>query len=126
MPAGSTLNLQGPFSENQLSRISGALDAADRETGMTFSVYVGQLEGSTREHAERLHAQLERPDGSVLIAISPNQRMLEIVTGSSVRDRLSDQSCGLVAMSMTSSLSGGDLAGAIVVGLHMLSERARW
>ena len=132
MLAGDTINgdlteaVQGPFSEAQLGRISAALDGADRETGISFSVYVGRLEGSTRERAEELHSQLEAPDNSVLLAISPNQRALEIVTGAQARERLSDHCCGLVAMSMTSSLAGGDLAGAIVIGLHMLSERARW
>ncbi|MGH3803317.1 MAG: DUF5130 family protein, partial [Pseudonocardiaceae bacterium] len=122
----STAQIQGPFSTGQLSRISRALDAANTETGLVFSVYVGEIDPPTRERAYELHAQLDVPGDSVLIAISPNQRQLEIVTGAKARRRLSDQSCALVTMSMVSSLSGGDLAGAIVVGLHMLSERARW
>ncbi len=125
MPAGST-QVQGPFSSSQLLRISKALTAADTETGFIFSVYVGDLEQPTCDHARRLHAQLEKPADAVLLAIAPNQRMLEIVTGEHTRSRLSDQSCGLVALSMTSSLAGGDLTGAVVTGLRMLADRARW
>lgn len=125
MPAGSA-EVSALFSSGQLLRINTALRAADTETGFTFSVYVGDMDAETQAHARRLHAQLEKPADSVLLAVSPNQRMLEIVTGEHTRPRLTDQSCGLVAMSMASALGGGDLAGAIVTGLRMLADRARW
>ena len=46
----------GPFTPRQLSRLDEALTLSSRETGLEFSVWVGQLEEPTREHAERLHA----------------------------------------------------------------------
>lgn len=114
----------GPFTTRQMLRIDEALAVADNETGLAFSVYVGPLDEPTRAHAERLHDQLPAPDSSVLIAVSPNQRVLEIVTGARADQRLSRQSCALAALSMTAAFGGGDLAGGIVTGVRMLADQA--
>ena len=74
--------LEGPFTTRQLLRLDEALRTADLSTGLVFSVYVGELSEPLRQHAEQLHGQLAEPARSVLIAVSPNQRALEIVTGS--------------------------------------------
>lgn len=116
--------LNGPLSTRGLLRVDEALRAADRVTGLTFSVYIGDLEEPTREHAERMLGVLPDPDNSVLLAISPNQRVLEIVTGSVARRRLLDRDCKLAALSMSAAFAGGDLAGGIVAGLAQLAEHA--
>ena len=115
---------QGPFTPRQLSRLDEALTLSSRETGLVFSVYVGALDEPTRAHAERLHAGLPRPAEGVLIAVSPQQRVLHIVTGEQSTRRLPDRSCSLAALSMRASLSVGDLVGALVNGLRMLSDQA--
>ncbi|MGH3664331.1 MAG: DUF5130 family protein, partial [Micromonosporaceae bacterium] len=114
--APTTPAAEGPFTTRQLLRVDEALTAADKETGLTFSVYLGPLEEPTREHAERMHDQLADPDSSVLLAVSPNQRVLEIVTGEQASQRLPRQVCALAALSMTATFGGGDLAGGIVTG----------
>ncbi|BCJ63871.1 DUF5130 family protein [Polymorphospora rubra] len=117
--------LDGPFSTRQLLRIDEALRTADDSTGYTFSIYVGDLEEPVREHAERLHGQITEPDRAVLIAVSPNQRQLEVVTGAEVRKRIPDRDAKLAALSMVASFGGGDLAGGLVNGLDQLASRAR-
>ncbi len=114
----------GPFTPRQLSRLDEALTLSSRETALSFSVYVGAFEEPTREHAERLHAKLPRPAEGVLIAVSPQQRVLHIVTGEQSTRRLPDRACSLAALSMRASLSVGDLVGALVNGLRMLSDQA--
>jgi hypothetical protein len=114
----------GPFSPRQLSRLDEALTLSSRETQLDFSLWVGALEEPTREHAERLHAGLSRPAEGVLIAVSPQQRVLHIVTGEQSTRRLPDRACALAALSMRASLSVGDLVGALVNGLRMLSDQA--
>ena len=111
-----------PFSPRQLARLDEALTMASRECGITFSLYIGALEEPTRDFAERLHARLEDPAGSVLIAISPGQRILEIVTGAVSAKRLPDRACALAALSMTASFAGGDLIGGMVSGLRMPTQ----
>jgi uncharacterized membrane protein YgcG len=116
--------LDGPFTTRQLLRLDEALRVADQQTGMTFSVYIGELEEPTREHAERLHRQIDRAAKAVLIAVSPNQRVLEIVTGSEARKRISDRDAKLAALSMAASFAGGDLAGGVLAGLDQLATHA--
>ncbi|HEX6870045.1 MAG TPA: DUF5130 family protein [Micromonosporaceae bacterium] len=116
--------LNGPLSTRALLRVDEALRLADRSTGLTFSVYIGDLEEPTREHAESLLGALVDPDNSILIAISPNQRVLEIVTGSVARRRILDRDCKLAALSMAAAFGGGDLGGGIVAGLSQLADHA--
>jgi hypothetical protein len=116
--------LDGPFTIRQLLRIDEALRAADQSTGLTFSVYVGELSEDVRVGAEKLHAQLANPEDSVLIAVAPQQRQLEIVTGANARKRLADRDCKLAALSMAAAFGGGDLAGGVVSGLAQLADHA--
>ncbi len=116
--------LNGPFNTRQLLRLDEALRLADSSSDLTFSVYVGPLENPVRGHAEKLHSQMPDPGHSVLIAVSPNQRVLEIVTGESAKRRIPDRSAKLAAMSMSAAFGGGDLAGGLVSGLAQLSAQA--
>lgn len=116
--------LDGPFTTRQLLRIDEALREADAATSLTFSVYVGGIDEPVRENAEKLHAQLADPAKSVLLAIDPQRRQLEIVTGSAARKRLADRDCKLAALSMAAAFGGGDLAGGIVSGLAQLADHA--
>lgn len=115
----------GPFVGGQLVRLDEALRAADQQAELTFSVYVGDLDGDEpRPAADALHDRLPAPDSSVLIAVSPNQRVVEIVTGPLAAKKLPDRVCALAALSMTSAFSGGDLTGGLVTGLRMLADQA--
>jgi hypothetical protein len=116
--------LEGPFTTRQLLRLDEALRVADQQTGLTFSVYLGDLEEPVREHAEKLHKQIDEADRAVLVAVSPNQRVLEIVTGNAARKRISDRDAKLAALSMAASFAGGDLAGGVLAGLDQLASHA--
>lgn len=120
----ATLQSREPFSPRQLDRLDEAITLASHESGLVFSVYVGALDQPVRDHAERLHAHLPDPARSVLVAVSPGQRLLEIVTGAVSVKRLPDRACALAALSMTATFTGGDLVGGIVSGLRMLSDQA--
>jgi hypothetical protein len=116
--------LDGPFTTRQLLRLDEAMRLADKATGLVFSIYVGPLSEPFREAAKKLHGELADPADSVLIAVSPNDRVLEIVTGSRARKRLPDRACKLAALSMTASFGGGDLTGGLVSGLAQLAGHA--
>lgn len=114
-----------PFSQPQLARLDEALTLGSRESGLDFTVYLGQLGEDSRAEAERLHASMgERARGSVLIAVSPGERVLEIVTGVDAFPRLPDRGAKLAVMSMTASFKEGDLIGGLVNGLRMLADQA--
>ena len=114
-----------PFTPQQLSRLDEALTFAGRETGVAFSVYLGELGEDTRTRAEEMFAGLG--DGAaeaVLIAVSPGERVVELVTGSSVQRRVTDRAARLAVTAMVASFREGDLAGGLVSALRMLADQA--
>ena len=114
-----------PFGSVQLARVDEALTLSARSTGLGFSVYLGDLGEDTRATAESLHAASgENAASAVLIAVSPGQRRVEVVTGADSARRLPDRACNLAVMSMVASFKEGDLIGGLVSGLRMLSDQA--
>jgi hypothetical protein len=113
------------FSFHELARLDEALTMSSRETGLRFTLYIGDLGRQTRLQAEELHARSgAHPADAVLIAVSPGQRVVEVVTGSGAARRLPDRACALAVLSMTTSFAAGDLVGGIVNGLRQLSDQA--
>ncbi|HWS38728.1 MAG TPA: DUF5130 family protein [Actinoplanes sp.] len=115
---------EGPFTTRQLLRLDEALRIADQVTGLQFSIYLGPLEDPIRESAEKLHAQTRRPERAVLMAVSPDQRKLEIITGAEARKRISDRDAKLAGLSMAAAFAGGDLTGGLMVGIDQLATHA--
>lgn len=120
-PRGHDVDERG-FTPRQLARLDEALTLSSRESGLGFSVYVGELQAPTRAHAEALFEKLT--DDAVLIAISPGQRVLHVVTGPGSAVRLPNRACALAALAMRASFTNGDLVGGIVTGLRMLADSA--
>jgi hypothetical protein len=113
------------FTNEQQADIERVIDLANAETGLLFSVYVGDVDGDIRDAAEARHATFgAQAAHTVLIVVSPGDRLLEIVTGEAAARRLSDRACALAALSMTTSFAGGDLPGGVVTGIRMLAEAA--
>ncbi len=117
--------LDAIFTFQELARLDEALTMSSRETGLRFTLYIGDLGAGTRVRAEELHARSGgNPVDSVLIAVSPGQRVVEVVTGAGAARRLPDRACALAVLSMTTSFAAGDLVGGIVNGLRQLSDQA--
>ena len=113
-----------PFSRSQLAGIDDALALATRRAGLNFSVYLGELGDETRARAEELLDSLgTQAATAVLVAVSPGQRVVEVVTGAQARHRLTDRGCKLGVMSMAAAFEQGDLAGGLISGLRMLAEQ---
>lgn len=124
-PRAALVSPDRPFRPAQLARIDEALTLASRETGLLFSVYVGELGRSSREVAEMMFAKLAaRHPAPVLLAISPGERRLEIVTGGDSARRIPNRVAGLAALAMRGSFASGDLTGGIVGGLRQLADAA--
>lgn len=118
MPAGEA------FTARQREDIDRSLRQAHEQSGLRVAVFVGELPGDAHHHAKTLHAALEDSAEAVLLAVDPGQRLLEIVTGPVVARRVDDRTCTLAAMSMTSSMQGGNLSGGIIDGVRVLAEHA--
>jgi hypothetical protein len=119
VPAGEA------FTERQGEDIRRALRVAERVSGLAFSVYVGNMPGDdSRAGARELHAQLVEPARSVLLAVDPGARTIEVVTGVEAARRVDDRSCRLAALAMSSAFAAGDLAGGIAEGVRLLGDHA--
>jgi hypothetical protein len=124
-PSASRDDGSTPFNSRQLARIDEALTLSSRETGLTFSLYVGELAEPSRAAAEALFEKLATEvDNPVLVAVSPGQRRLHIVTGEASAPRLPNRACALAALGMRAAFANGDLTGGIVTGLRMLADAA--
>jgi hypothetical protein len=97
---------------------------AEEQSGLAFSVFIGSWSDG-RVGVLRKLAALQQPERTVLIAVNPAERVLEIVTGRLARIALDDRACELAAMSMTSSFAAGDLVGGIRDGVAVLAEHGR-
>ena len=113
-----------PFTPVQLTRLDEALTLASRDSGLRFSVYLGELGATPTQTAQRLHAGVEGADEAVLVAVSPEQRVVEVVTGAEARVRLPDRGAKLAVMSMVASFKEGDLLGGVLSGVRMLGDQA--
>jgi uncharacterized membrane protein YgcG len=124
-PRAALVSPDRPFKPTQLARIDEALTLATAETGLLFSVYVGPLGAEPRATAERLFERLTRQQpAAVLLAVSPAERRLEIVTGGQSARRIPDRIAGLAALAMRAAFTSGDLTGGIVGGLRQLADAA--
>src|SRR6188472_4164087 len=92
------------FSYAELARIDEALTMSSRETGLRFTLYIGDLGKQTRIRVEEMHGQSGgNLADSILIAVSPGQRVLEVVTGAAAARRVPDRARALAVLSMTGS-----------------------
>lgn len=119
MPAGDALNA------DQRARIERAVDTADRATGLSFVVRVGALEGGRAQAEAMLAARGATAHDTVLVAVDPLARALEIVTGSRASTVLDDRTCALASLTMTTSFAAGDLVGGVCRGLQTLTDHGR-
>jgi hypothetical protein len=128
---------RSPFTPVQLAALDEALTLASRSSGLQFTVYIGPFLAAPsggpaggrsgperRAAAEALHAATPDPAEAVLVAVSPGERAVEVVTGERASRRLSNNGCRLAVMAMVASFKEGDLIGGLVSGLRMMSDQA--
>ncbi|WP_164479173.1 DUF5130 family protein [Nakamurella antarctica] len=123
-----------PLSASELELLDDVLVEAERKTGLRFAVYLGDLGTDTRAEAESLLAQFEaEAPMTVLLAMSPGQRVVEVVTGGESSRRITDRASRLAVLSVIASATEGAIGGGLINGLRILAdqagtlpERARW
>ncbi len=114
-----------PLDTRQLSLLDEVIGSAELLTGLRFSVYLGDLGGDSRSTALGLHAGLgAAAPNAVLIALSPGQRIVEVVTGTVAALRITDRAARLAVLTMVSSAGSGDLESALVNGIRTLADQA--
>lgn len=123
--AGPSEPTSQPFTTVQLELLDDVIREAERFTGLRFSVYVGDLGGDPHATAESLLSGLgpEAPS-AVLLAVSPGQRVVEVVIGAEATRRVTDRAARLAVLAVVAACSDGDVAGALVNGVRVLADQA--
>ncbi len=113
------------LTDAQRARLARAVESADRATGLDFLVRIGVLDGGRADAEALVAARGAEAPRTVLVAVDPPARALEIVTGSAASAVLDDRTCALASLTMTTSFAAGDLVGGLVRGLQVLSDHGR-
>lgn len=136
LPAGSVVTPSGrvsgvhrigepyddlPFSVDELVSLDNALTDATRATKVRFNAYIGDLGEDTAAGADALFPGTPEADRSVLIAVSPNQRAVEIRSGHRVADRVTDRVAQLGVTAAVSSFGEADLIDGLVSAIRVMS-----
>lgn len=111
------------FSFLSQQRLDEAVAAFEQQTGLSASVYVGSTDGDLEAFADGAITLIpEHLEGLVLLVVDPGRRQTLVRTAGPAVERLSEGSCALAVLSMTTSFGVGDLVGGLVVGLRMLAD----
>lgn len=111
-----------PFTTQELVTLDDALTDATRDTKVRFNVYVGDLgEADPTAAADALFPTTPDAERSVLIAVSPNQRTVQIRGGRAVAHRVTDRIAQLGVTAAVASFSEGDLIDGLVSAIRVMS-----
>ena len=106
--------------------ITAAVELAREISGRCFAVYVGPLDQG-RDSAIAKHALIPGAQTSVLIAVDPVARTIDIVTGTQAAIDIDDRSCELAVLAMRSNFEADDLVEACQRRRsHDADHAARW
>ncbi len=110
-----------PFPIKDLVALDDALKYGSRASKARFAVYLGDLGGDTAARAREILAKVPTPDNAVLLAVSPDQRAIEVVYGSAVRGRGAESAAPLGVAAAASAFKQGNLVDGLVSAIRVLS-----
>jgi hypothetical protein len=115
-----------PFPIDDLVKLDDALTYGSRAAGARFAVYIGDLGGDSAARAREILAKVPTPNNAVLIAVSPDQHVIEAVYGSQVRGRGAESAAPLGVAAAASALKDGNLIDALVSAVRVTSAAISW
>jgi Domain of unknown function (DUF5130) len=110
-----------PFPVKDLVRLDDALKYGSRAAKARFAVYVGDLGADTAATARDVLANVPTPNNAVLLAVSPNQKAIEVVYGSDVQGRGIEESAPLGVKAAEASFNYDNLIGGLVSAIKVMS-----
>lgn len=125
VPTCGPVGSEEPFTPHQLQRLDGIIADAEHATGLRFAAYLGDLGEDSRAAAEQIVASFgEDAAYTALVAISPGQRIVEIVTGTEAALRISERGARAAVLSVIAACGDGDLFGGFTNGIRILTDHA--
>ncbi len=110
-----------PFPVKDLVRLDDALKFGSRKAKARFAVYVGDLGSDTAATARDVLASVPTPNNAVLLAVSPNQKAIEVVYGSDVQGRGIEESAPLGVKAAAASFNYGNLMAGLISAIKVMS-----
>ncbi len=110
-----------PFSIKDRVELDDALKYGSRASKARFAVYIGDLGADTAAKARQLLASVPTPDDAVLIAVSPDQKAIEVVYGSHLQGRGAESAAPLGVAAAASAFKEGNLIDGLVSAVRVLS-----
>jgi hypothetical protein len=110
-----------PFPVEDLVVLDDALKYGSRAAKARFAVYLGDLGEDTAAAARDILGKVSTPDNAVLLAVSPNQRAIEVVYGSEVKGRGIEEAAPLGVSAAAASFKEGNLMDGLISAVRVLS-----
>ncbi|OQS16649.1 DUF5130 domain-containing protein [Nocardia donostiensis] len=112
---------EAPFSDEERLLMDNVLLEATRATKVRFNVYIGDLDGDPATAVDELFPTTPEAARSVLIAVSPNDRAVEVRSGKDVTDRATERVCQLGVTAALSSMRQGQLIDGLVSAVRVMA-----
>lgn len=114
-----------PFDKNDLIRLDQALTYGTRATGVKFTIYLGTLGRTPNDKAFELLDSLDDAAHTALVAVDPDNQLIEIVSGSAVADKVGDRVCRLGVTAAIPQFQRGELIDGLVAAVEVMAAAAR-
>lgn len=115
------LSVHYPFPTMDLVVLDDALKYGSRAAQARFAVYLGDLGADTAATAREILAKVPTPDNAVLLAVSPNQKAIEVVYGHEVNGRGIEEAAPLGVSAAAASFKEGNLIDGLISAVRVLS-----
>ncbi len=115
------LSVHYPFPTKDLVILDDALKYGSRAAKARFAVYIGPLGEDTAATAREILGKVPTPDNAFLIAVSPDQRAIEVVFGADLKGRGAETAAPLGVSAALGSLKQGNLIDALVSAVRVAS-----
>ncbi len=115
------LSVHYPFPIDDLVALDDALKYSSRASKARFAIYLGDLGSDTAARAREILATVPTPDNAVLLAVSPDQKAIEVVYGAQVRGRGAESAAPLGVAAAAPAFQCGNLVDGLVSAIRVLS-----
>lgn len=110
-----------PFRTADLMALDTALTNASRQSKARFAVYVGDLGADTAASAREVLAEVPTPNNAVLLAVSPDQRAIEVTYGEDLRGRGVESAAPLGVSAAAAGFREGNLIDGLISAVRVMS-----
>lgn len=115
------LPVQYPFPTMDLVKLDDALTYGSRDAKARFAVYIGDLGADSAARARELLGQVPTPNNAVLLAVSPDQRAIEVVYGADLRGRGAESAAPQGVSAAATAFKEGNLIDGLVSAIRVMS-----